>query len=426
MKIREDFLHYLWRMRQFEMHQLTTTTNISIQIINFGEYNPNAGPDFLNAKIKIGETVWIGNVEMHVKASEWLQHKHQEDSAYDNVILHVVYDCDKVIVRKSGEAIDTLELRKRIPANIIGQYVRLMHNAAWIPCAFHFPTIPTITKSMWINRLLVERLEGRVVAIVEELSLNNHNWESTFYHHLARNFGARINTEPFEILAKNTPLLMLAKHKNSLFQLEALLFGQAGFLQDTFQEEYPQALKIEYNFLRRKHQLTPLMPVIWKFMRLRPANFPTIRLAQFAALIHQSSHLFSKIIAAESVASVRQLFEEVQVSEYWQTHYKFDKPSAKRSKKLGQNTINLFIINTVVPFLFCYGRERGIALYESRAFDFLEQLPAEHNHIITQWKRLAYIPESAFQTQGLIELKKHYCDKKRCLDCAIGCKIVSG
>lgn len=360
MKIREDFLHYLWRMQLFNLEDLATTTDIPIQILSFGELNTNAGPDFLNAKIKIGETIWVGNVEMHVKASEWLKHKHQDDDAYNNVILHVVYDNDKTIQRKTGEPIDTLELRKRIPANIIGQYIRLMNNEAWIPCQYHFPKIPDITKSLWIDRLMIERLEGRVKILEKELIDNGNNWEVTFYHRLARNFGSKINTEPFEVLAKTTPLLTLAKHKNSLFQLEALIFGQAGFLQADFEEEYPNALKKEYEFLQKKYSLFPLMPAIWRFMRLRPANFPTVRLAQFAALIHQSTHLFSKILEAETIEAVRQLFENIEVSEYWLTHYKFDKASKKRTKKLGKSTIDLFIINTIVPFLFYYGREKRL------------------------------------------------------------------
>lgn len=424
MKIREDFLHYLWRMRLFNLEDLATTTDVPIQIINFGELNTNAGPDFLNAKIKIGDTVWIGNVEMHVKAGEWLKHKHQDDDAYNNVILHVVYDNDETIRRKTGEPIDALELRKRIPPKLIGQYIRLMSNEAWIPCQYHFQKISDITKSLWIDRLMIERLEGRVETLKNELSVNEYNWEVTFYHRLARNFGAKINTEPFEILAKTTPLLTLAKHKSSLFQLEALIFGQAGFLQEEFVEEYPNALKKEYDFLQKKYNLSPLMPAIWKFMRLRPANFPTVRLAQFAALIHQSTHLFSKVLEAESIESIRKLFEDIKVSDYWLTHYKFDKESKKRTKKLGKSTIGLFIINTIVPFLFYYGREKGLEVYEKRAFKFLEELPPESNHIINKWQDLKYKPVSAYQTQALLELKSNYCDQKRCLDCAIGNKIL--
>lgn len=425
MKIREDFLHYLWRMRLFNLEELTTTDAVPIQIIDFGEHNTNAGPDFLNARIKIGDTLWAGNVEIHVKASEWKKHKHQDDAAYDNVILHVVYENDMVIQRKSGAVIPAFELRKRVPGKLINQYVRLISNEAWIPCQSQFPYIENITKYFWLDRLLVERLENRIDLLRKELEANKNNWETTFYQRLARNFGSKINTEPFEVVAKTTPLITLAKHKNDLFQLEALLFGQAGFLQDDFEENYPNDLKKEYDFLQKKYSLFPLMPSIWRFMRLRPANFPTVRLAQFAALIHQSTHLFSKILVAETLEDVRNLFDEIQVSEYWETHYKFDKASKKRSKKLGKSTIDLFIINTIVPFLFFYGREKGLEDYEDRALKFLEELSPESNHIIRKWQDLKFRPKNAYQTQALLELKINYCDKKRCLDCVIGNKILN-
>lgn len=425
MKIREDFLHYVWRMRLFNLEDLTTTDGTSIQIIDFGEHNTNAGPDFLNARIKIDGTLWAGNVEIHVKASDWLKHKHQNDAAYDNVILHVVYENDTDIQRTSGSTITAFELRKRVPGKLISQYLRLINSESWIPCQYHFMDVPNITKALWIDRLLIERLENRIKLLRDTLVQNGNNWEVTFYQRLARNFGSKINTEPFEILARNTPLLTLAKHKNNLFQLEALLFGQAGLLQDDFEESYPNSLKKEYDFLQKKYSLSPLMPVMWRFMRLRPANFPTVRLAQFAALIHQSTHLFSKILVAKTLKEVRQLFEEVKVSEYWETHYKFDKESKKRSKKLGKSTINLFIINTIVPFLFFYGREKGLEEYEDRALNFLENLSPESNHIINKWKDLKFRPDSAYQTQALLELKINFCDKKRCLDCAIGNKILN-
>lgn len=425
MKIREDFLHYVWRMRLFNLEDLTTTDGTSIQIIDFGEHNTNAGPDFLNARIKIDGTLWAGNVEIHVKASDWLKHKHQNDAAYDNVILHIVYENDTDIQRTSGSTIAAFELRKRVPNKLISQYLRLINSESWIPCQYHFMDVPNITKALWIDRLLIERLENRIKLLRDTLVQNGNNWEVTFYQRLARNFGSKINTEPFEILARNTPLLTLAKHKNNLFQLEALLFGQAGLLQDDFEESYPNSLKKEYAFLQKKYSLSPLMPVMWRFMRLRPANFPTVRLAQFAALIHQSTHLFSKILVAKTLEEVRQLFEEVKVSEYWETHYKFDKESKKRSKKLGKSTINLFIINTIVPFLFFYGREKGLEEYEDRALKFLENLSPESNHIINKWKDLKFRPDSAYQTQALLELKINFCDKKRCLDCAIGNKILN-
>ncbi len=424
MKIREDFLHYLWRTKAFNFDDLTTFDGIPIQIIDFGEYNTDAGPDFLNARIQIGSTLWAGNVEMHVKASEWLKHKHQEDRAYDNVILHVVFENDEIICRKNGEAITTLELRKRIPPNLSSQYLRLLNSETWIPCQYHFLGISDITKSLWIDRLLVDRLEGKMMDLSKALTDNGQHWEMTFYHRLARNFGSKINSEPFELLAQKTPLLTLAKHKNSLFQIEALLFGQAGFLQEDYVDDYPKELKKEYLFLQKKYNLTPLLPVIWRFMRLRPANFPTVRLAQFAALIHHSTHLFSKVLEAGTLETTQQLFKDIEVSEYWQSHYKFDKASKPQLKKLGQSTIDLFTMNTVVPFLFFYGREKGLKEYENRALLFLEQLAPESNHIIDKWQELKFKPKNAYQTQALLELKRNYCDEKRCLQCAIGNQIL--
>lgn len=425
MKLREDFLHYLWRMKLFNLIDLKTVEDIPIEIMAFGEYNTNAGPDFLNARIKVGETVWAGNVEIHVKSSEWMIHKHQYDRAYDNVILHVVYQNDQDILRESGEKIAALELRKRIPPNLTSQYLRLIQNEDWIPCQYHFPKIESLTKSLLIDRMLMERLESRVEILKKVLEENKNNWEVSFYHRLAHNFGSKINTEPFEILARNTPLMTLAKHKDSLFQLEALIFGQAGLLSDNFEETYPNELKKEYNFLQKKYSLLPLMPSIWKFMRLRPPNFPTVRLAQFAALIHQSTHLFSKILIAKTIKDIHELFKNIDVSEYWQTHYRFDKLSKPKPKKIGKTTINIFIINTIVPFLFFYGREKGLIEYEDKALAFLEELAPESNHIIDKWKDLKYRPQNAYDTQALLQLKREYCDKKRCMECPIGHKILS-
>lgn len=426
MKIKEDFLQYLWRTKQFDFKALLTYNDEPIEIIDFGELNTNAGPDFLNAKIKIGETLWAGNVEIHVKASEWIRHNHQANDAYNNVILHVVHENDQPIKRRTGEIIPCLELRKRIPADLRNQYMRLIDNENWIPCQSQFQTVSDINKAFWLDRLLVERLESRMRDLSDVLEANNNNWESSFYQRLARNFGAKINTQPFELLAQNTPILTLAKHKNDLFQLEALLFGQAGYLETDFEEAYPNRLKKEYQFLQKKYDLKPLNVSMWKFMRLRPANFPTVRIAQFAALIHQSTHLFSKVIDAKSVEEVRILFENIEVSEYWLTHYKFDKESKPRTKKLGKSTIELFIINTIIPFLFFYGRFKGLEDYEDKALSFLEKLAPESNSIIDNWKSLKMKPKSAYQTQALLELKRKYCDEKRCLECAIGNQIMKG
>jgi len=276
---------------------------------------------------------------------------------------------------------------------------------------------------MWLDRLLVERLEEKVIKIDKSLILNQNNWEETFYQFLARNFGVKVNAEPFEQLAKSIPLITLAKHKINLLQIEALLFGQAGFLDNDFTDDYPNKLKKEYLFLKKKYQLIPTKEESWKFMRLRPANFPSIRIAQFAALVFQSVHLFSKILAASSVKEIEHVFD-LRLSSYWNTHYVFDKESTKRKKTLGKGTIHLIIINTIVPFLFLYGKKKANEDFTDKALRLLEEVKPEKNSIIKKWEELGMEPISAYQTQALLQLKNTHCKNKNCMNCAIGNAIL--
>ena len=423
MQLREDFLHYVWRYKQFDFQDLKTTSGENIEVFQFGMYNTDGGPDFKNARIQIDETIWAGNVEIHIKASDWLKHEHSKNPAYNNVILHVVFEADVVINNNVGQPIPTLELNGRIPLKLKNTYLKLLHEKAWIPCANQIESVSDFTKTIWLDRLLIERLQQKTTIIAEALELNNNDWETTFYQMIARSFGLKINVEPFERLAQTLPLITLAKHKNSLFQLEALLFGQSGLLEGDFNEDYPNRLKKEYKFLSHKHNLSPLPKTIWQFLRLRPPSFPTVRMAQFAALVHQSSHLFSKVLEAENIETIEKLFE-VQISDYWLTHYVFDKESKKRKKSLGKSTIQLIIINTIIPALFLYGKSKGEEKYKDKALKFLEQLPAEKNKVIDNWQSLGFKAGSAYQTQSLLQLKKHYCDKKNCLNCSIGNTIM--
>ncbi len=423
--MKEDLLHYVWRFQRFDLHDLQTTEGESIQVQQTGDHNHNAGPDFLNARIKIGTTIWAGNVEMHLKSSDWTKHQHQKDLAYDNVILHVVLEEDENIQRQNGTRIPCLVLKKRIPNKLSKVYQKLLHNEFWIPCQHHFYAVGNMTKVLWLDRLLVERLESKIIFIENLLKENTNNWETTFYQILARNFGVKINATPFERLAKSLPLQILGKHKSNLFQVEALLFGQSGLLQNDFEDDYPKRLQKEFHFLQKKYQLTPLEKSNWKFLRMRPANFPTIRIAQFAQLIFQSVHLFSKVLAVRNVKEIENMFE-LKLSNYWQTHYVFDKVSVKRNKSLGKNAIHLFVINTIAPFLFLYGKSRDDDEYKDLAFRLLEELKPESNSIITKWKELGMEPDSAYQTQALLQLKNEYCDRKRCLECAVGNGILKG
>lgn len=421
--MQEDLLHFAWRLKRFDLSDLQTTDGQAIEILQFGEANRHAGPDFLNARIRIGTTLWAGNVEMHLQASDWIHHRHGEDRSYDNVILHVVLQEDRLIYHPNGERIPCLELKKRIPNKISKVYKSLLNSEYWIPCQHQFFRVEQTVKDFWLDRLLVERLESKTDRIVHYLSVNNNDWELTFYQLLARGFGVRVNADAFEQLARSIPLHTLHQYKNRLFQLEALLFGQAGMLDNDFQDEYPKKLQREYQFLSHKHQLNPIPGHQWKFLRMRPANFPTVRIAQFAMLIHQSSHLFSKMLAARSAVEIEHMFA-LKISNYWQDHYTFDKSSTTRRKSLGKTAIHLLIINTLAPFLFLYGKWRQEERFKDRALQLLEELPAEKNHIIDQWAALGMKISSAYQSQALLELKTNYCDQKACLKCAIGSTLL--
>ncbi len=421
--MKEDLLHFLWRTRRFEQANLHTTEGEPLEILSPGSHNTHAGPDFLDARLRIGDTTWAGNVEMHLTASEWLRHGHQSDAAYGNVILHVVLDEDQPVLRPDGSRIPCLEMRKLMPLGIAATYQKLLYNEHWIPCHNHFHTVPQMTRTLWLDRMLVERLEQKTTAIREALERNGGDWEETFYQFLARNFGLKVNAEPFEMLARSLPQRILARHKDNLPQLEALLFGQSGLLPDDCADIYPNELKKEYDFLRKKYGLTPIEAVQWRFLRLHPGNFPTIRLAEFARLTAQSAHLFSKVLEVEKQGDIEALFN-VKLDGYWLSHYTFGQESPKKNKSLGKEAIRLLTINTIVPFLFLYGKMRGEEAFKDKALQLLEALPPEKNSVISGWERLGVEPPSAYQTQGLLQLKNVYCDKKRCLECAVGAGIL--
>lgn len=420
--MKEEFLHYIWQYRLFNNDSINLPNGDIITIIDVGIHNTDAGPDFFNAKIKIGKTLWVGNVEIHIKSSDWVKHKHHTNKAYDNVILQVVKENDINVVNTRGEEISTIELD--FDNDIYLRYSDLLKSKLWIPCEEKLNYVDEFTVSQWISKLTIERLEEKAIIIEEILIRNNNNWEETFYQSISKSFGLKINAEPFEMLARSIPLKYLAKHKNSLFQLEALLFGQAGFLSDDEGgDEYYESLKKEYCFFKRKFELIPIEKHLWKFLRLRPGNFPTIRIAQFAGLIYQSSSLFSKIVEIENVNELKKILNSKH-SEYWNTHYIFNKLSIKRKKNLGLSFINSIMINTIIPFLFLYGEKRNNEELKERAVEFLEKLPAENNSIIKSWRCLNINAENAADSQALLQLKNNYCNKKECLSCQIGNSII--
>jgi hypothetical protein len=415
----EKFLHYLWKMKLLRQEKLFTATGEKILIIKSGQPNMDAGPDFMNARIKIGETEWAGNIEIHVRSSEWNSHRHQLDAAYNNVVLHVVYSNDEEVMSEGGRVIPILELKGAFDEKILDTYRWLVQSRSWIPCEPQLKKTEPATIGPWLHRLLVERLEHKVEVIQQSLLENQFNWEETFYQSIAAAFGARVNAEPFRMLARQLPLKILAKHKNDLFQLEALLFGMAGFLDESLTGEYPRRLKKEFDFLQKRHRLMPLKKHVWKFLRLRPANFPTIRLAQFAGLVFHSSHLLSKILDQREGKRIIELIR-CEASPYWNEHYRFDQRAAASKKILGNEMRELILINTVAPFLFVYGKLHDDEPLQQRSFDLLEQLAPENNAIIRRWKSSGVTARNAYDSQALLQLKNHYCNNVRCLECSIG------
>jgi hypothetical protein len=415
----EDLFHYIWKMKLFKTNNLRSTEGELIEIIHPGLHNLNAGPDFFNAKLKIGSTLWAGNVELHIKSSDWLLHQHQFDPAFQNIILHVVYQNDKPLFNSAGSPIKTLVLKDYIDEEVIKKYQHFKENNNQIACENSISKVPNELIHTYQERLIVNRLEQKATPIERLLAENNHNWEQSFYVQLAANFGFKVNQLPFELTARNTPLNIIAKHKGNLNQIEALLFGQAGFLNESFQESHLVLLQNEYSFLKKKYQLTSIDRHLWKFSRMRPVNFPSIRLAQFAALIHHSSHLFSKIIASESADELIKLFK-VSPSTFWDTHYTFGHETARLKKNLGKSAIENLIINTIVPFIFVYGKHYAKEDKCDLALQLLTRLSPEKNSITQLWSAMGIVPKDALQSQSLIELKNNYCNAKKCLQCSIG------
>ncbi|SOD11421.1 DUF2851 family protein [Pedobacter xixiisoli] len=424
MRFPEEFLHFVWQFRLYDALQLQTVDGKALKILNCGFPNKHAGPDFSNAKIVIDDTTWAGQVEVHLKSSDWNVHQHQHDYAYENVVLHVVWDYDIDITRADGTIVPTLSLKNKIPQHLFENYQDLIASTYTFPCEQQIGQVDDFVVNGFLSRVLVERLEHKSKEVFERLAQLNGNWDETFYHFMARNFGFKVNALPMQLLAQSLPQTLFAKHKDQPLQIEALIFGQAGFLNQSFERDYSNKLKSEYDFLRKKYVLLPIDISLWKFLRMRPQNFPTLRLAQFAALIVKSSHLFSKVLEVKNVKELHLLFEELDVNEFWLHHYHFNKEAEKVSVQLGKSSIDNLLINTVSLFLFAYGKYTSQANYQTRALYLLESIAAEKNAIVSQYLEAGVIVENACQTQALLQLRKGYCNDKKCLNCGIGLKIL--
>jgi len=419
--MKEEFLNYIWENKLFDKTNFKTSDNETIEVIHQGFRNSDAGPDFFNAKIKIDEQIWVGNVEIHINSSDWERHNHQNDKSYNNVILHITHKIDKICSRQNGEKLTAAILN--FDNKYFENYTNLISSKKWIACEDKIKTIDNFIIQNWLNRLFVSRLEKKSDIILSLLEQNQNSWEETFYQHLAKNFGLSSNVLPFEMLTKSLPLKYLAKQKDNLLQIEAMLFGQAGMLEDEMEDEYYNKLKKEYKFLSAKYDLKPLEKHVWKFLRLRPANFPTIRIAQFAMLIYKSNKLFSKIIETNDIENIKDLFR-VSTSEYWQTHYNFGTVSEFKPKHIGETTIENIIINTVVQFVFVYGKAKDNNNLINKSIEFAEKIKPEINSITKSWKETGINSKSAFESQALIHLKNEYCNYQRCTQCQIGNKLI--
>lgn len=424
--MQEDFLHYIWKFQCFDKKDLTTCQADKLAILNPGNRNEHAGPDFLNSSIKIDNVTWHGHTELHVNASAWYLHKHQKDPTYDNVVLHVVWNNDQPIQQKDGSILPTLVLKDRIALQLLQQYQHLVHNKAKIPCANQVYHVDDIIKASMLDRVLFQRLTHKNSLVYRLLDGNQGNWEETAYQLLAYNFGFKINSSTFLDLSLSLPVKIIKKHATNLSQLEALLLGQAGLLitEEHESEDYLAALAKEHTYLAHKYQLRTdrLNKVHWKFFRLRPANFPTIRIAQFAQLLHQYPHVFHLL----ANTPYKDLYKKLAItqSSYWQSHYLFSKPSKAKIPGLGVASIESILINTVVPLLVAYGKSRDEQEHIDKAVMILQSLPAEYNAITRYWKKLGIQVKSAFDSQAVIELFNNFCSKKKCLSCNIGATLV--
>jgi hypothetical protein len=423
MRMNEELLQYIWLTGLFNTNNLQTTDGQDIMILKRGKLNTDSGPDFSHARIKIDDAEWAGHIEIHIDSDDWYKHKHHTDKAYNNTILHVVLHYRKDVTREDGSVVPCIEISNRIHADIIDRYLLLKSSVQWVPCAGFLHGIDQLVINQMLDRVLINRLERKTSQVKEWLEKSGNDWHTTFYIAIARSFGFGTNSEAFEQMALHIPLSILSKHINHPEQVEALLFGIAGFLDMEPKDDYERGLRDEWEFFRVKYRLQGLYKKSFKFMRMRPGNFPTLRIAQFAKLISSSSFLLSRVMEEEDLGKIIAYFQ-ADASEYWKTHYNFGKIVKPHSVSLSFPAIQVVLINAVVPVLYIYGQMNNDEFVSSKAVNLLHQIPSENNHIITRWSQFGLHARTAFDSQALLELKKNNCDEKKCLSCKIGNKVI--
>jgi len=425
--MKEEFLHYLWKCCLYDEDTLCDNDGNKIIVLHPGEYNRDSGPDFFNSRISIAGTEWAGNVEIHTRSSHFDSHGHNRDNAFNNVILHVVAENDKRIFNARGEELLTVEMK--FDAALYDKYLNLVNYPNVIACQNDIGKLDIFYIKHWLNSLVVERLMEKSASVLKIYSMTGNDWEETFYRVLTRYFGFRVNTEPFEMLANALPFKIIRKHTDNRFQVESLLFGTAGMLdeglfREALDDQYYKDLIREYKVLSSKYSLQPLHGWIWKFSRLRPVNFPTLRISQLSAMLAVTGGLFSRTLETSDVKQLKEMFG-VSASDYWDDHYVFGKKSRRIPKNTGTQATEILLINAVIPVIFAYGQFRDQTDVCEKALNILENIHPEENSLINEWKSSGIDSESAFYTQGLIQLRNEYCRKRRCLDCRIGSKLIS-
>ena len=425
--MKEEFLHYLWKCCLYDEDTLCDNDGNKIIVLHPGEYNRDSGPDFFNSRISIAGTEWAGNVEIHTRSSHFDSHGHNRDNAFNNVILHVVAENDKRIFNARGEELLTVEMK--FDAALYDKYLNLVNYPNVIACQNDIGKLDIFYIKHWLNSLVVERLMEKSASVLKIYSMTGNDWEETFYRVLTRYFGFRVNTEPFEMLANALPFKIIRKHTDNRFQVESLLFGTAGMLdeglfREALDDQYYKDLIREYKVLSSKYSLKPLHGWIWKFSRLRPVNFPTLRISQLSAMLAVTGGLFSRTLETSDVKQLKEMFG-VSASDYWDDHYVFGKKSRRIPKNTGTQATEILLINAVIPVIFAYGQFRDQRDVCEKALNILENIHPEENSLINEWKSSGIDSESAFYTQGLIQLRNEYCRKRRCLDCRIGSKLIS-
>lgn len=424
MQLKEEFLHYIWQYRLLTRLDIWCKDGQPLQIIHPGVKNTNAGPDFTLAKVKIGKQLWAGNIEIHLKSSDWLLHGHHADQSYDTVILHAVYEDDQEICRTDGTLIPVLLLKDLVPEFLFADYLHQVSGKNFFPCSHQLNTVDRLKIDEMLEQMIASRLAEKAAEVYHKMQQNSNNWNETFYYLLMRNFGFKVNAVPFELLADALPATLLAKYSDQPLQVAALLFGVAGFLDKDFKDEYPRQLKSEFLFLQKKHRLKSIHRSVWKFLRIHPQNFPVLRIAQVASLFAGANAIFSQLLEDPQLKRVKELFSVFTAHDYWKNHSDFDRPCKDNSIKLGKHSIENLAINTVCLILYTYGLYSGRPQLTASAFALLKSIPAERNAILLHYHQAGVKLRHAYDTQAVLQLNKKFCSQKKCLNCIIGIDLL--